>query len=418
MLDDPRLPLPDQSLDPVFGDSVTPDCAAVLSTVADWTWRTDESGHLVSLSPGIAKITKRPSAAYRGFQFSAWGTFLRPDVIDLTESAAFRERIPFTDVLFSFSDTGGTERVFMLSGVPVFGSSNGQFQGFSGMARESAAPVPTRAETAANPEANPVAEPMAVPIVDPLADPTPLQSVPQSETAPEMIALQQISLLSRDIRDPLNAMLGFMELICDAMRSMAETRPLTRYCDHVFAAAEEMLDRLDDTLDLAQLQHGETALDLQPFDLAEQAAYCLGLIAPFARRKAVEVRQIGTERPLEVVADKHAVRRILIAFLGNALHDTNAGDRITLDLRTEGRFARVEVRDTGAGMEPECLARLVAPFDTGNRVDVRMAPRTEWGIAISRLLLDAHGGTLTLSSEPGQGTAACALLPLQPAKGH
>ena len=395
MYDERTPPQAGPIMDDVSGDLVTPDYMALLRTVSDWTWRTDDIGLIVELSPSIAKVTRRPAAEYRGFPFSAWGRFIEPPISDLCDYEAVRWRAPFSDLAFVISDEKGGQRLFLITGTPVFSPDDGRYLGYFGTARESEA-------SAAKLGAEPVAEPMA---------PAPLAvAEPMPQSAGDL--QQQLTLLSHDIRDPLNAMLGFVQLIGDAMQQTPDTRVFSAYCDDIFAAAEEMLDRLDEALDLASLQHGSSPLDFHPLDLSEQIAPCLSAVAPLIRRKGVEVRVAGQNVPLRVTADLWAVRRILLTILGNALHNATPLGKIRVDLRAEGAWARIEVRDYGAEMRPELLDRMVAPFDQSGVDPLRTTSRAGLGLAISRLLIDAHGGRLTVKSEPGQGTVVHVLLPL------
>lgn len=399
MDDDPRFPDNDDSLAPLSGDSVTPDYAAVLDAVSDWTWRTDESGRIVALSAGIAKVTGKPAAAYRGFTFSDWGGFVRPALADLSSIPDVRWRAPFTGPVLAIPVPEGGRRFFALTGTPVFGPADGRFLGYCGNARETVEPdaatggaiagEATTGDAAARPGEEAVPEP-------------PLRPDP----------LRQMTLLSHDIRDPLNAMLGFVQLIADAVRKSAATPAVGAYCDDIFTAAEDMLDRLDEALDLAALQQGAERLQPRPLDLRALAAACVDLVEPLARRKGVEVCLAGSDAALPVTADPGAMRRVLVTLLGNALHHTAPPGRIILDLRSGAGSALVEIRDTGAGLPPERLQRLAASHGESDQDHLRATPETGLGLTISRLLVDAHRGRLTLMSSPGEGTVARLILPL------
>lgn len=376
------------------GDLVTPDYAALLNTVSDWMWRTDEMGQILDLSASIAKITRRPAADYRGFTFASWGRFVDPCLLDLTDHEAFRWRAPFSDIAFLVSDESGETRAFSLAGTPVFSPVDGRYLGYCGTARETQAPV---VEAAVAAETEPTSSARSEDVVEPefAVDP-----------------LRQLSLLSHDIRDPLNAMLGFVQLIGDAMQETPNTQLFSAYCDDIYAAAEEMLDRLDEALDLVSLQSGAEALDLRPLDLVDQIAPCLTTVEPIARQKSVDITVTSPRDPIFVAGDFWAVRRVLVTMLVNALHNASVPGTITLDLRVDGNWARIEVRDHGKGQRPEVLDRLVAPFNQSDGAYFQDTPRVGLGMAISRLLVNAHRGRLTLTSAQGEGTIARVLLPL------
>lgn len=386
MVDDPRLPDTNESLAAHSGNSVTQDCAAVLDGMSDWTWRTDDVGRITALSPAIAKVTGQPAALYRGYCFADWGHFLRPDLADLADSPEFRWRAPFSGPVFAVPDRTGSRRCFTLAGTPVFGPHDGAFLGYCGSAWETADPVPPAGRSADLSGSG-------------------LSGMPAD-------ALRQLTLLSHDIRDPLNAMLGFVQLMAAVMSDSDETRSVGAYCDDIFAAAQDMLDRLDEALDVAAVQQEVGQLARKPFDLRDLAAACLDMVEPEARRKGVALRLAGSDAPLPVSADPKAMRRVLLTLLGNALQHNQGRGRITLDIRASGPSARVEIRDNGTGMPFERLERLAAPFEPEDTEYVRAAPETWPGLAISRLLVEAQGGRLTLASSSDAGTVACLVLPL------
>ncbi|NBC31413.1 MAG: hypothetical protein GVY13_01930 [Alphaproteobacteria bacterium] len=255
MVDDPRSNDTNDRLAALSGDSVTPDYAAVLDAVSDWTWRTDEAGCITALSADIARVTGRPAALYRGYRFADWGVFVRPTLPDLADSPDFRWRQPFSGPVFAVRGRTGGRRCFTLSGTPVFAPHDGRFVGYCGNARETADP-----EAAAD---RPAKIPAETPAKAPAGSP---RDAPRHPADP----LRRLTRLSHDIRDPLNAVLGFVQLIAATLPDSDETRAAGAYCDNAFAAAGEMLDRLEEALDPAAWQHnnGRPSPPLRPPDPA------------------------------------------------------------------------------------------------------------------------------------------------------
>jgi CheY-like chemotaxis protein/two-component sensor histidine kinase len=155
------------------------------------------------------------------------------------------------------------------------------------------------------------------------------------------------------------------------------------------------------------------AVDLQAVDAAALARQVVGLMQPQA---ALRSQRLWLEGDLDaappVLADKRALRQVLINLVGNALKYTPEGGQVWLQLHAEpGRSLRLDVCDDGPGMDAATQARLFRPFERGDRADDE-TPGTGLGLVISRQLVRAMRGQLRLRSSPGQGSVFSVELPL------
>ncbi len=184
----------------------------------------------------------------------------------------------------------------------------------------------------------------------------------------------------------------------------------------VFDDLHEEIGRLTrltcDLLDLARSDTGQLELALGRVDLDELGRKLVRRLSAVAAERQIELRFEGSARALVVDADSDRLQQALLALLDNALKHTPPGGAVTLAVSDSGRSATVEVRDTGEGIPPEVLGRVFDRFYRGDAVRSRSTGGAGLGLAIARTLVEAHGGTLALSSALGSGTTATVHLPL------
>jgi two-component system CheB/CheR fusion protein len=163
---------------------------------------------------------------------------------------------------------------------------------------------------------------------------------------------------------------------------------------------------IDDMLDLNRIAKGKLDLQLGRIDLHEELRHALRTVAPEAESKGIELRQeLGARRP-HVMADAARLQQVLWNVLKNAVKFTPSGGSVTVQtLDAPNGRARVAVRDTGAGIDPEAIARIFHPFEQASELVTRQFGGLGLGLAISRAIVEMHGGTLRAHSDgPGKGS--------------
>ncbi|GMU42088.1 MAG: response regulator [Xanthomonadales bacterium] len=202
--------------------------------------------------------------------------------------------------------------------------------------------------------------------------------------------------LSHEIRNPLNGMLGMSRLLQELELPERGRRHLGLLVD----AGRQLLRLLDDMLDWSRLEARARPSTVQPLVLAAALTDALALHAQQARERGLGFRvQIAPE--LAVLAEGARLRQIIDNLVGNALKFSAHGDIVVHAERVAARV-RIEVRDSGPGMDDAQLQRLFQPFERVG--DERAAPGTGLGLAISRSLAERMGGSLRASSQPGVGS--------------
>ena len=221
--------------------------------------------------------------------------------------------------------------------------------------------------------------------------------------------------MNHELRTPLNAVIGFAEtLALDAARPGPRPDPkeTEEFALHILDAGRHLLALIDDILDLVRIDSGayELASDIVDAGRLVQAAVLRGEAT--AQKSGLTLIAQDETGGARLRVDERRLRRLLAHLLGNAFKFTHSGGAVSVTARLDkAGDVRIEVHDTGVGMAPEDLQRVLQPF---HQLDARLARRAGGagiGLHLSRAVAEAHGGALLLDSAPGQGTTATLVLP-------
>jgi len=217
-----------------------------------------------------------------------------------------------------------------------------------------------------------------------------------------------VATVAHEFRTPLTSLRMAIHLCAEEV-----VGPLTEKQADLMHAARQDCERLqsivDDLLDLSRIQAGRMPLKLEHLaarSLLESAVDALRSTAEVGR---VELAVVPPEMPLEVEGDPERVGLVLTNLVANAIRHTSPGGRIELRASSTGRQARFEVKDNGEGIAREHLDRV---FEKFYRVPGGRSEGVGLGLYISREIVEAHGGTIGVESEPGKGSTFWFTLPL------
>jgi len=211
-----------------------------------------------------------------------------------------------------------------------------------------------------------------------------------------------LSSMSHELRSPLNAILGFAQLM--ESDATPPTPSQKTSIDEILRAGWYLLQLINEILDLAQIESGKLSLSPEPTSLAEVILECQAMVEPQAQARGITMTFPPFEVPCWVAADRTRLKQVLINLLSNAVKYNKAGGTVVIDC--EGSTAervRLNVRDTGAGLTPEQLTQLFQPF---NRLGQERGAEqgTGIGLVMSKRLVELMGGVLGVDSSVGVGS--------------
>src|SRR5947207_509621 len=217
--------------------------------------------------------------------------------------------------------------------------------------------------------------------------------------------------MSHELRTPLNAIIGFTELIYDE-----EVGPISEeqkeYLGDTLSSSRHLLQLITDVLDLAKIEAGKMTFLPEPVDLEELAGEVRNILRPLTAAKRLHIEMEIDARLGRVTVDPAKLKQVLYNYLSNAIKFTPEEGQVTIRLRGEGEDAfRLEVEDTGIGIEPENLGRLFVEFQQLDAGLTKQYQGTGLGLALTRRIVEAQGGKVGVHSTPGQGSTFFATLP-------
>lgn len=242
---------------------------------------------------------------------------------------------------------------------------------------------------------------------------TPNESVALEELSAAKLQAEQaclakftlLSNMSHEIRTPMNGILGTAQILA----LTALTADQKECVDLIHRSAEALMTIVNEVLDFSRLEAGRLELESVPFDLSGVIEEAMNRMQSMAAKKRLTLRMARqVSFPRQVVGDPLRLRQILLNLVSNAIKFTRIGE-VTVTVtrrRIDAGRARFlfTVRDTGIGIAPADLARLFQQFQQPNASANRKYGGTGFGLAISKLLIERMGGTIEVTSTPGQGS--------------
>jgi CheY-like chemotaxis protein len=208
--------------------------------------------------------------------------------------------------------------------------------------------------------------------------------------------------MSHELRSPLNAILGFAQLMDSDATPVTPSQKAS--IAEILRAGWYLLELINEILDLAQIESGKLSLSPEPTSLAEVILECQAMIEPQAQQRGIQMTFPEFKVPCFVAADRTRLKQVLINLLSNAIKYNKAGGTVVVDcVGSTPERTRLNVRDSGAGLSPEKLARLFQPF---NRLGQERGTEqgTGIGLVMSKRLVELMGGVLGVESSVGVGS--------------
>ena len=208
--------------------------------------------------------------------------------------------------------------------------------------------------------------------------------------------------MSHELRSPLNAILGFAQLMETSVPLPTESQQES--ITQILQAGWHLLKLINEVLDLAVVESGKVSLSPEPVLLAEVLAECQAMMEPQAQQRGISMSFPPSDNGLFVQADRTRLKQVFINLLSNAIKYNRKRGTVELACAATGpERMRISVRDTGAGLPPEKLAQL---FQSFNRLgqEARSEEGTGIGLVVSKRLVELMGGVIGVESAIGVGS--------------
>ncbi len=358
--------------------------ADIAAISRDWFWETDRDGRLIDLGTSFAAVTGLMPERVLGLRLRDLPErlHLRPGgdwaalEAHLEAGTRFDGLVLALDRVAAAGADDGRLRL-RLAGAP-WTDEAGAFAGFRGVA----------------------------------SDVTSLVAATERAEAANQAKSQFLAVMSHELRTPMTAVLGMSELLHARIANAEDARML----DTIREAGEGLMAVLNDILDLARIEAGKLAVEVEPFGGLDLARRTEALFAPRAAAAGLTLT-VAADPALATprLGDANRILQVLNNLIGNAIKFTHAGGiRVRIGLRDAQTLA-LSVEDDGIGMTPDQLARVFDEFEQAERSTARRYGGTGLGLSISRKLVGLMGGRIAATSEPGLGTRFEVELPCPPA---
>jgi PAS domain S-box-containing protein len=239
------------------------------------------------------------------------------------------------------------------------------------------------------------------------------QAQERAETANRAKSLF-LANMSHELRTPLNAVIGFSDIMRDEIFGPLGHERYTEYATLIYDSGQLLLDLITDILDMAKIEAGKLQLNFERVDLAEAIEDSVRLLRERARKSNIQLSFDPAGAPPSIIADRRAVKQILLNLLSNAVKFTPAGGQVDIAADFAGDRVSLTVRDTGIGIPAEHLPRLGQPFEQVCDDPMLAKGGTGLGLALVHALAAKHGGTVHIESREGAGTSVTVEFPLSP----
>lgn len=221
-----------------------------------------------------------------------------------------------------------------------------------------------------------------------------------------------LAMMNHELRTPLNAIVGFSELIAQQPHGPIGDPIYLEYAQTILDSGQHLSTLLGTILEFARAERGDVAIAETEVDVGQVCASCRRMLLRRAALASVSLELSAFETLPLLRADQRYLLQMLLNLVDNAVKFNRPGGRAVIEATCDGAGAvSIAVHDNGIGIPREKAELLLAPFSQGDSGLARRYGGLGLGIAISKRLVECHGGTLSIQSEPGRGTTATLRFP-------
>jgi signal transduction histidine kinase len=217
--------------------------------------------------------------------------------------------------------------------------------------------------------------------------------------------------MSHELRTPLNAIIGFSQVLREEIVGGINEKQ-AEYLDDILSSANHLLSLINDVLDLSKVEAGQVELEIAPFSLRESLERGVVMIRERATKDGVKVALVTDPKLELVVGDERRVLQVIFNLLSNAVKFTPAGGAVDVSAEQVDSEVQVAVSDTGPGLAPQDHERIFDEFQQ-TETGIEQREGTGLGLALSKRLVELHGGRIWVDSELGRGSTFTFTLPVE-----
>ena len=219
--------------------------------------------------------------------------------------------------------------------------------------------------------------------------------------------------MSHELRTPLNAINGFSDIMKKEMFGPLGDQRYKEYVSDILFSGQHLLSLINDILDMSKIEAGKMNLNPEDINIQDMIDQVIRIVRGRAEENNLTLRYEGGQMP-EIQADMRAVKQVLLNLITNAIKFTPEGGKVTVHSEAKSVGLVIKVIDTGIGIAAENLERLANPFEQIDSQHSRQHEGTGLGLALSKSLIELHGGNFKIESELGKGTTVIFTLPNVP----
>jgi signal transduction histidine kinase len=220
-----------------------------------------------------------------------------------------------------------------------------------------------------------------------------------------------LASMSHELRTPLNAIIGFSQVLREEMFGKVNEKQ-AEYLDDIISSGNHLLSLINDVLDLSKVEAGQIELEIAPFSLLDALERGVSMVKERATQNSVRLTLEAGPQVGVVEADERRISQVIFNLLSNAVKFTPEGGRVCVSSAPINGEVHVSVSDTGPGIAAEDQARIFEEFQQTD-VGARQLEGTGLGLALSKRLIELHGGRIWVESELGKGSMFTFALPAE-----
>lgn len=229
--------------------------------------------------------------------------------------------------------------------------------------------------------------------------------------AANQIKSEFLANISHELRTPLNAILGFSEILNQRMFGPLGSEKYEEYSRDIFDSGSYLLGVINDILDMSKIEAGQLTLDFEEFDLGKIVEETLPIISHQTDSRNIEIED-NLSGDLTLVADRRAIKQILLNIMSNAMKFSKDGGKISVKASKKDTNVMVTITDNGIGISKSDLNKICQPFEQVQNQFTKSHKGSGLGLAISRSLAEMHGGRLDIKSKLKVGTTVTLTIPI------